>query len=95
MIIDSQNKEINFKIVYYGPGRSGKTTSLYQLRENIKGKIKTRVKKVNENEKTLFFDFLALSSTDIGGYKTRFQIYTVPGQVLYEDSPKLLFKGVD
>ena len=95
MIIDSQNKEINFKIVYYGPGRSGKTTSLYQLRENIKGKIKTRVKKVNENEKTLFFDFLALSSTDIGGYKTRFQIYTVPGQVLYEDSRKLLLKGVD
>lgn len=94
-VIDSSKKEINFKIVYYGPAYSGKTTSIRQLQNRLNGK-KSGVKKVEaEGQHTLFFDFLALSSSDIGGYKTRFQIYTVPGQVLYEDSRKLLLKGVD
>ncbi|MDO8518553.1 MAG: GTPase domain-containing protein [Deltaproteobacteria bacterium] len=94
-VIDSTKKEINFKIVYYGPAHSGKTTSIRQLQSKIEGK-KSGVKKLNGlGEHTIFFDFLALSSSDIGGYKTRFQIYTVPGQVLYEDSRKLLLQGVD
>ena len=94
-VIDSSKKEINFKIVYYGPAQSGKTTSIRQLQSQI-GDKKSAVKKVNgSGENTLFFDFLALSSGEIGGYKTRFQVYTVPGQVLYEDSRKLLLKGVD
>lgn len=94
-VIDSSKKEINFKIVYYGPAQSGKTTSIHHLQSKIEGK-KSGVKKMDgASEHTLFFDFLALSSSNIGGYKTRFQIYTVPGQVLYEDSRKLLLKGVD
>lgn len=95
-IIDSNKKEINFKIVYFGPARSGKTTSIEKLNSLIKAQKKSKlIKKKDETEHTLFFDFLALSSESIGGYKTRFQVYTVPGQVLYENSRKLLLKGVD
>ncbi|MBX7149403.1 gliding-motility protein MglA [bacterium] len=94
-VIDSSKKEINFKIVYFGPGQTGKTTSLHQLQAALEGKGKGKPKKLEKSEKTLFFDFLALSSGEIAGYKTRFQIYSVPGQILYEDSRKLLLKGVD
>ncbi len=94
-VIDSSKKEINFKIVYFGPGETGKTTSLRQLQALLETKGKSKVKKVDKTEKTLFFDFLALSSHEIAGYKTRFQIYSVPGQILYDDSRKILLKGVD
>lgn len=94
-VIDSDKKEINFKIIYYGPGRSGKTTTIQQLQQLIQAKKKSKVTKIPRTEKTIFFDFLALSSDSIGGYKTRFQIYSVPGQDLYDDARKLLLKGVD
>lgn len=94
-VINTSKKEINFKIVYYGPGLSGKTTSLQQLQAQVQSKGKSKVKPVSKTEKTLFFDFLPLSSNGIKGFKTRFQVYTVPGQPLYEDSRKLLLKGVD
>jgi small GTP-binding protein len=94
-VIDSSKKEINFKIVYYGPGQTGKTTSLKQLQKMVGSQKKTDVKKIAVEERTIFFDFLGLSSDSIGGYKTRFQVYTVPGQVLYDDARRVLLKGVD
>lgn len=96
-IINPQTREINCKVVYYGPARSGKTTSLLMLQDQIKSKKNASlIKKVPETHRTLFFDFLSLSSRErIKGYHTRFQVYTVPGQVLYEDSRKLLLHGVD
>ncbi len=93
--INYQNKEINFKIVYYGPAQSGKTTCLEYLFEKTKGKSKAEMIRQESNERTLFFDFMPLFLSDIKGYKTRFHLYTVPGQVLYEDSRKLILKGVD
>jgi len=96
-IINPQTKEINCKIVYYGPALSGKTTSLLSLQNLLKSKKNSNViKKVPKTERTLFFDFMSLSSNEkIKGYKTKFQVYTVPGQVLYEDARKLLLNGVD
>jgi len=96
-IINPQTKEINCKIVYYGPALSGKTTSLMALQEKLKSKKRNAVlKQVPTTTRTLFFDFLALSSKEkIKGYKTKFQVYTVPGQVLYEDARKLLLNRVD
>lgn len=95
-VINSAKKEINFKIVYYGPALSGKTTSLTQLNQALEAKKKSKVKsKTDQTERTLFFDFLPLTSTDIRGFKTHFQVYTVPGQPLYDNSRKLLLKGVD
>lgn len=95
-IFNPQTREINCKIVYYGPALSGKTTSLMALQDRIKTHKKGRITKLPDTERTLFFDFLALSSPQaIRGFKTRFQVYTVPGQVLYEDARKLLLSGVD
>lgn len=95
-VINSSKKEINFKIVYYGPALSGKSTSLTQLNQALEAKKKSKVKsKTDQTERTLFFDFLPLTSTDIRGFKTHFQVYTVPGQPLYDNSRKLLLKGVD
>ena len=93
--INYQNKEINFKIVYYGPAQSGKTTCLEFLFDKTKGKSKAEMIRQESNERTLFFDFIPLFLSEIKGYKTRFHLYTVPGQVLYEDSRKLILKGVD
>lgn len=93
--INYQNKEINFKIVYYGPAQSGKTTSLEVLYEKTKGKSRAELVKQESNERTLFFDFLPLFLSEVNGFKTRFHLYTVPGQVLYEDSRRLILKGVD
>lgn len=95
-IINPHQKEINCKIVYYGPALSGKTTNLLSLQNKVKSRKKTISKEVSAKDRTLFFDFLALSSREkINKYKVKFQIYTVPGQVLYEDSRKLLLNGVD
>lgn len=96
-IINPQTKEINCKIVYYGPALSGKTTSLAALQHKLKTKKKTDVlKNLPTTNRTLFFDFMALSAKEkINGYRTRFQVYTVPGQTLYEDARKLLLNRVD
>lgn len=97
-IINPQTKEINCKIVYYGPALSGKTTSLLSLQDKLMNDKRSGglVKKIPRTERTLFFDFMVLSSAaKIKGYQTKFQVYTVPGQVLYEDARKLLLNGVD
>jgi signal recognition particle receptor subunit beta len=95
-IINPHTKEINCKIVFYGPALAGKTTSLKALQKLVKSSKKTVQKEITTENRTLFFDFLALSSLEtVGGYRVKFQIYTVPGQVLYEDSRKLLLSGVD
>jgi signal recognition particle receptor subunit beta len=95
-IINPQTKEINCKIVYYGPALSGKTTSMLALQNQVKSDKKSLSHEISVKERTLFFDFLALSSREnVKNYKVKFQVYTVPGQVLYEDSRKLLLNGVD
>ena len=94
--INYSSREINCKIVYYGPGLCGKTTNLqviYQkTRPESKGKMITLA---TETDRTLFFDFLPLVLGDIKGFKTRFHLYTVPGQIFYDASRKLILKGVD
>ena len=94
--INYASREINCKIVYYGPGLCGKTTNLqfvYQkTAPEAKGKM---ISLATETERTLFFDFLPLMLGEIRGFKTRFHLYTVPGQVFYDASRKLILKGVD
>ena len=94
--INYMAREINCKIVYYGPGLCGKTTNLQYIYErtnpDAKGKM---ISLATETERTLFFDFLPLSLGEIKGFKTRFHLYTVPGQVFYDASRKLILKGVD
>ena len=94
--INYASREINCKIVYYGPGLCGKTTNLqyvYQKTDpTAKGKM---ISLATETERTLFFDFLPLALGEIRGFKTRFHLYTVPGQVFYDASRKLILKGVD
>lgn len=94
--INYSSREINCKIVYYGPGLCGKTTNLQYIfkktRPESRGKMITLA---TEAERTLFFDFLPLALGDIKGFKTRFHLYTVPGQIFYDASRKLILKGVD
>ena len=94
--INYLSREINCKIVYYGPGLCGKTTNLQYIynrtNPDAKGKM---ISLATETERTLFFDFLPLSLGQIRGFKTRFHLYTVPGQVFYDASRKLILKGVD
>jgi len=94
--INYSSREINCKIVYYGPGLCGKTTNLQYIYQktnpDAKGKM---ISLATETERTLFFDFLPLSLGQIRGFKTRFHLYTVPGQVFYDASRKLILKGVD
>ena len=89
-------KEINCKIVYYGPGLCGKTTNLQYIYNktspDAKGKM---ISLATETDRTLFFDFLPLDLGTIRGFTTRFHLYTVPGQVFYDASRKLILKGVD
>ena len=89
-------REINCKIVYYGPGLCGKTTNIQHIYEktnpNAKGKL---ISLATETDRTLFFDFLPLDLGTIRGFRTRFHLYTVPGQVFYDASRKLILKGVD
>ena len=95
-MINYAAREINCKIVYYGPGLCGKTTNLQWIynktNPDLKGKM---ISLATETERTLFFDFLPLSLGEIRGFKTRFHLYTVPGQVFYDASRKLILKGVD
>ena len=94
--INYSSREINCKIVYYGPGLCGKTTNLQYIysktNPDVKGKM---ISLATETERTLFFDFLPLALGEIRGFKTRFHLYTVPGQVFYDASRKLILKGVD
>jgi signal recognition particle receptor subunit beta len=94
--INYASREINCKIVYYGPGLCGKTTNLQYIysktNPDLKGKM---ISLATETERTLFFDFLPLALGQIRGFKTRFHLYTVPGQVFYDASRKLILKGVD
>ena len=94
--INFSAREINFKIVYYGPGLSGKTTNLKQVYAKVPGESKgDMVSLATEDERTLFFDFLPLDLGSVNGFKTRFHLYTVPGQVFYNSSRKLILRGVD
>jgi mutual gliding-motility protein MglA len=94
--INLMAREINCKIVYYGPGLCGKTTNLQLIYERTKPDAKGRmVSLATDTDRTLFFDFLPLELGEIRGFKTRFHLYTVPGQVYYDASRKLILKGVD
>ncbi len=89
-------KEINCKIIYFGPGLSGKTTNIQYIYEQTQTQQKGKLVSLStENERTLFFDFLPLTIGDVRGYKTRFHLYTVPGQTFYETSRQFILKGVD
>ena len=94
--INYSSREINCKIVYYGPGLCGKTTNLQFIYRKTnpeqKGKL---ISLATESERTLFFDFLPLALGEIKGFRVRFHLYTVPGQVFYAASRKLILKGVD
>ena len=95
-MINYASREINCKIVYYGPGLCGKTTNLQWIYDKTnpgaKGKL---ISLATETDRTLFFDFLPLELGTVRGFKTRFHLYTVPGQVFYDASRKLILKGVD
>jgi mutual gliding-motility protein MglA len=95
-MINYASREINCKIVYYGPGLGGKTTNIEYVYEKVapdtRGKL---ISLATETERTLFFDFLPVDLGTIRGFKTRFHLYTVPGQVYYNASRKLILKGVD
>ena len=94
--VNYHTKEINCKIVYYGPGLGGKTTNIQHIYQKTSADNKSKMVTLNtENERTLFFDFLPLELGEIRGFKTRFHLYTVPGQVFYEASRKLILRGVD
>jgi signal recognition particle receptor subunit beta len=94
--VNYHTKEINCKIVYYGPGLGGKTTNIQYIYQRTNPNNKGKMVTLNtENERTLFFDFLPLDLGQIRGFKTRFHLYTVPGQVFYEASRKLILRGVD
>ncbi|MBK6489347.1 MAG: GTPase domain-containing protein [Gemmatimonadetes bacterium] len=95
-MINYASREINCKIVYYGPGLGGKTSNLEHVYKKVtpgsRGKL---ISLATESERTLFFDFLPVDLGTIRGFKTRFHLYTVPGQVYYNASRKLILKGVD
>src|SRR5205814_9327221 len=93
--INYSSREINCKLVYYGPGLCGKTTNLQYIYAKTSPEAKGKmISLATETERTLFFDFLPLSLGEIRGFKTRFHLYTVPGQVFYDASRKLILKGV-
>ncbi len=89
-------REINCKIVYYGPGLGGKTTNIQWIHEKTRADAKGKlISLATESERTLFFDFLPIELGTIRGFRMRFHLYTVPGQVFYDASRKLILKGVD
>ena len=94
--INYASREINCKIVYYGPGLCGKTTNLQWIYDKTNPQAKGKlISLATETDRTLFFDFLPLELGTVRGFKTRFHLYTVPGQVFYDASRKLILKGVD
>ena len=96
-IINQATKELHVKIVYYGPALCGKTTNIVKIHENVqsvreKGKL---VSLATSSDRTLFFDFLPMEAMTIRGFKSKFQLYTVPGQVIYNTTRQLVLRGVD
>jgi hypothetical protein len=95
-LINRASREISCKIVYYGPGLGGKTTNLRQIYQKVDPQAKSQlISLATELDRTLFFDFMPLDLGTIQGYKTKFHLYTVPGQVFYNASRKLVLRGVD
>jgi signal recognition particle receptor subunit beta len=95
-LINLAAREINYKIVYYGCGLSGKTTNIQYIYKRVNPAAKGRLVSIaTEEERTLYFDFLPLSLGDVKGLRTRFHVYTVPGQSFYNASRKLVLQGVD
>ncbi len=95
-LINLAAREINYKIVYYGCGLCGKTTNIQYIHKRVNPAAKGRLVSIaTEEERTLYFDFLPLSLGDVKGLRTRFHIYTVPGQSFYNASRKLVLQGVD
>lgn len=95
-IINYAARELTCKIVYCGPGRSGKTTNLHYIYGRVPEERRgSMVSLATQNERTLFFDFLPLDLGTISGFQTRFQLYTVPGQVYYRSTRKLVLQGAD
>ena len=94
--VNFATKEINCKIVYYGPGLSGKTTNIKWIYDHIKPENKGEmITLATETERTLFFDFVPIEVSNVKGFKVRFHLYTTPGQIIYQASRKLILKGVD
>ena len=97
-LINQATKELQVKIVYYGPGMCGKTTNLVQVHDHVqtaqgnKGKL---ISLATNSDRTLFFDFLPIEAMAIKGFKTKFQLYTVPGQVIYNTTRQLVLRGAD
>jgi signal recognition particle receptor subunit beta len=95
-LVNFTTREITCKIVYYGPGRSGKTTNLHYIFRRVPEQRRGRmVSLATQTDRTLFFDFLPLELGSISGFMTRFQLYTVPGQVYYNATRKLVLQGAD
>ncbi len=95
-MINYASREINCKIVYYGTGLGGKTTNLEYIYSRVSPETKGKmISLATETERTLFFDFLPIDLGEVRGFKTRFHLYTVPGQVYYNASRRLILKGVD
>ena len=95
-MINYASREINCKIVYYGTGLGGKTTNLEYIYSRVSPDMKGKmISLATETERTLFFDFLPIDLGEVRGFKTRFHLYTVPGQVYYNASRRLILKGVD
>jgi signal recognition particle receptor subunit beta len=97
-LINQANKEIQVKIVYYGPALCGKTTNIKKVHDHVQtaGERGQLVSLANQtSDRTLFFDFLPIEALSIKGYKTKFQLYTVPGQVIYNTTRQLVLRGVD
>jgi len=95
-LINIKKKEIQAKIVYYGPGRGGKTTNLEHIFSKFKDNIKSEMITIKTNgDRTLFFDFLPLNAGKIKDYSVKIQLYTVPGQVIYNETRRLVLRGAD
>ena len=96
VLFNHATREMTAKIVYYGPGLCGKTTNLQYIYKRMNPESRGRmISLATETERTLFFDFLPLSLGEVRGFKTRFHLYTVPGQVFYDASRRLILRGVD
>jgi len=94
--VNLKTKEVQTKIVYYGPGRGGKTTNLVYLHDKFKDRINTEMVAIKtDGDRTLFFDFIPLDAGKINGYEVKIQLYTVPGQVKYNATRRLVLQGVD
>ena len=95
-LINPKKKEVQTKLVYYGPGRGGKTSNLKYIYEKYQNRINGKLTSINTHgDRTLFFDFLPLDAGRVKGYNVKLQFYTVPGQVKYKATRKLVLRGVD